>query len=207
MNTSNKELIFSLVEEGWLKTPNIIRAFLTIKREDFVLDKVKDSAYLNTALSIGFGQTISQPLVVAFMLELLQPQKGEKILDIGSGSGWTTALLAYLVQPTGKVIGIDIKKELITFGENNVKKYNFLRKKIVEFIWSDGKLGYEKYAPYDKILVSASSDTIPSKLLEQLKINGRLVIPIQDTIILVEKLANNKIKTQEFPGFVFVPLV
>ncbi|MGC8851948.1 MAG: protein-L-isoaspartate O-methyltransferase family protein, partial [Minisyncoccia bacterium] len=90
----NQQLVLSLIEDGWLKTPQIIEAFLNIKREDFVPDNEKEIAYLNTALPIGFNQTISQPLVVAFMLELLQPQKGEKILDIGSGSGWTTALLS-----------------------------------------------------------------------------------------------------------------
>ncbi len=203
----NQQLVLSLIEDGWLKTPQIIEAFLNIKREDFVPDNEKEIAYLNTALPIGFNQTISQPLVVAFMLELLQPQKGEKILDIGSGSGWTTALLSYLVQPNGKVVAIDIIKELVSFGENNVRKYNFLDKKIAEFVYGDGKLGYQKYAPYDKILVSASSKEIPHKLFKQLKIKGRLVIPINEAIVLLEKISYNKMIKTEFPGFVFVPLV
>ena len=89
-------LIDNLISEGWLKSPRIIEAFRKIKREDFLPDHLKDLAQLNEALPIGYGQTISQPLVVALMLELLEPKEGEKILDIGSGSGWTTALLAYI---------------------------------------------------------------------------------------------------------------
>src|SRR4030043_2280630 len=88
-------LINDLIKEGWLKTPRIIEAFSKIKRVDFLPEDIKDLAEENTALSIGFGQTISQPLVVAFMLELLEPKPGENILDIGAGSGWTAALLAY----------------------------------------------------------------------------------------------------------------
>jgi len=205
--TNNKQLILSLIDEGWLKTPAIIDAFLHIKREDFVPPDEKDVAYLNTALPIGFGQTISQPLVVAFMLELLKPQKGEKILDVGCGSGWTTALITYLVQPQGKVIGIDIIKELVMFAQKNIEKYQFLNKGRVQLIHGDGKLGFKKEVPYDKILVSASSSQIPTELLNQLKTNGRLVIPIKDSIVLVEKIHDNNIKKTEFPGFSFVPLV
>jgi len=205
--TNNKQLILSLIDEGWLKTPAIIDAFLHIKREDFVPPDEKDIAYLNTALPIGFGQTISQPLVVAFMLELLKPQKGDKVLDVGCGSGWTTALIAYLVQPQGKVIGIDIIKELVMFAQKNIEKYQLLNKGIVQLIHGDGKLGFKKEAPYDKILVSASSSQIPTELLNQLKTYGRLVIPIKDSIVLVEKIHDNNIKKTEFPGFAFVPLV
>ena len=109
-------LIDSLIKEGWLKTPRIIKAFREVKRVDFLPKEIKDLAELNEALSIGYGQTISQPLVVAFMLELLQPQPGDKILDVGSGSGWTTALLAQIVGQKGKVIAIDIIPELVEFG-------------------------------------------------------------------------------------------
>mgnify|MGYP001575730005 FL=1 len=99
-------LIDSLIKEGWLKTPKIIDAFQKIKREDFLPDNLKDSAEVDAAMPIGFGQTISQPLTVAFMLELLQPKEGDKILDVGSGSGWTTALLASIVGPAGEVMGL-----------------------------------------------------------------------------------------------------
>ena len=110
-------LVDILIQGGWLKTPRIIEAFYKIKRKDFLPEEMKDLAELNEALPIGFGQTISQPLVVAFMLELLQPQEGEKILDIGSGSGWTSALLAHIVS------GGELKsKTELPFMEAKVKK-------------------------------------------------------------------------------------
>lgn len=95
-----EELINDLIKQGYLKTPLIIEAFKNIKRKDFVSADLKDQADVNAPLPIGYSQTISQPLTVAFMLELLQPKPGEKILDIGAGSGWQTALLAYC-KPSG----------------------------------------------------------------------------------------------------------
>ena len=154
-------LIDDLIREGRLKTQNIIEAFRKIKRVDFLPQDMKNLAELNEALPIGFGQTISQPLVVAFMLELLEPKKGEKILDIGSGSGWTTALLAEIVGKQGKVIAIDIIPELVEFGKQNVAKYNFIKEGRVEFICVDGSKGYQKEAPYDKILASATASKLP----------------------------------------------
>jgi len=116
-------LINQLISEGTLKTPAIISAFEKIKREDFMLPENADEAEANYPLSIGHSQTISQPFTVAFMLELLEPQPGDKILDIGSGSGWTTALLAEIIGPQGQVFAIERIPELKKFGENNVKKY------------------------------------------------------------------------------------
>jgi len=112
-----QQLIQNLIDNGSLKTPEIIAAFQKIDRGDFVPDEVKNLAYENMALPIGWGQTISQPQVVAFMLELLQPQKGEKILDVGSGSGWQTALLASIVGDTGNVTAIASIPEVFAFGK------------------------------------------------------------------------------------------
>jgi len=167
-----------LVKKQWLKTKEIINAFKKIKREDFLPQDSKDLAELNEALPIGLGQTISQPLTVAFMLEQLQPKKGDKILDIGSGSGWTTALLGEITGLNGKVFALEIIKELKEFGEQNVSKYSFVKKGIARFILSDGSKGYEKEAPYDKILASASASEMPKEWKKQLKIGGRLVAPI-----------------------------
>ena len=234
-------LIDSLIEEGWLKTPRIIEAFKKIKRVDFLPKEIKDLAELNEALSIGYGQTISQPLVVAFMLEQLKPKEGDKILDIGSGSGWTSALLAEIIGSKGKVIAIDIIPELVEFGKKNVAKYNFLapyrtkgsgagiekglpagRQGIVEFICADGSKGYEKEAPYDKILASASAQSLPQAWKEQLKtralakrgderssstIGGRIVTPIGSSIWLFTKKSETEFEEIEYPGFAFVPLV
>jgi len=211
------DLVDSLIKEGWLKTPRIIEAFRQIKRVDFLPDDIKDLAELNEALPIGYGQTISQPLVVAFMIELLDPQPRDKILDVGSGSGWTSALLAEIVGEKGKVIAIDIIPELVEFGKKNVSKYNFLEKGIVEFICADGSKGYQKEAPYDKILASASARELPKPWKEQLKIGGRIVTPIGSSIWLFIKKTPSFAKATagkesefeeiEYPGFAFVPLI
>ncbi len=200
-------LVEELIEEKWLKTPRIIDAFRKIKRVDFLPEEIKDLAELDEALSIGSGQTISQPLVVAFMLELLQPEEGEKILDVGSGSGWTSALLGEIVGERGKVIAIDLVSELKEFGEKNVAKYGFVKEGRVEFICADGSKGYEKEAPYDKILVSATAFKLMPAWKEQLKIGGRIVTPIDSSIWLFIKKSENNFEEKEYPGFIFVPLI
>lgn len=196
-----------LIKKGYLKINNIIDAFKKIKRADFILDGIKNLSEENSALPIGYGQTISQPLTVAFMLELLSPKKGEKVLDVGFGSGWTTALLSHIVGDKGKVFAIEFIPELFEFGKKNVSKYNFNEKKIANFILGDGKDGYEKESPFDRILCSAEAKTVPISFKKQLKKGGRIVIPVKSSIFLLEKISENKFKEKEFYGFSFVPLV
>ncbi|MDP2930335.1 MAG: protein-L-isoaspartate O-methyltransferase [bacterium] len=225
-------LIDSLIADGWLKTPAIINAFRVINRADFLSaealtqiglsEKIEDAAEANEALPIGFDQTISQPLVVAFMLELLQPEPGQKILDIGCGSGYTTALLANIISQkkspitnnqspidqNGKVIGIEIVPELVKFAEKNTSKYNFVEKGIAEIIHTDGSKGYPAEEPFDRILASASAQNkIPEAWKHQLKIGGRIVCPIKNSIWLFIKKSEDNFEMTEFPGFVFVPLI
>ena len=200
-------LIDDLIEGGWLKDDRIISAFTKIKRVDFVTPGMEDLSQLNEALPIGYGQTISQPLVVGFMIELLDPREGEKILDVGSGSGWTTALLAELVGEMGKVVAVEIIPELKTFGESNVRKYDFVERGIAQFICGDGSKGYKSQAPFDKILASASAKEMPNAWKEQLKIGGRIVTPIDSSIWLFIKKSETEFEKTEYPGFVFVPFV
>ena len=170
-------------------------------------DDLKDIAVTNEALPIGHGQTISQPLVVAFMLELLQPEAGNKVLDIGSGSGWTTALLAEIIKK-GEVIGIEIIPELVDFGRKNTAKYSFAEGLVIKFICTDGSKGYKKEIPYDRILVSASSrDEIPKAWKKQLRPGGRIVAPVGESIWLLTKNNDGSFEEIEYPGFIFVPLV
>lgn len=202
------DLINRLIETGWLKTPIIINAFREIKRKDFLPENLKKFSSLNEALSIGFGQTISQPLVVAFMLEKLQPKQGEKVLDIGSGSGYTTALLANIVGNRGRVVSIELIQKLKDFQEKNLLKYNFIKKGRIKLICADGSKGYKKEAPFDKILVSASvKKEIPKAWKDQLKAGGRIVSSVRQSIWVLEKQSNKEFKKNEYPGFVFVPLV
>ncbi len=200
-----KQLIEDLISREYLKTPRIIDAFYKIDRVDFVPEDLKVEAYVNVPLPIGYGQTISQPLTVAFMLELLQPKEGDKILDVGSGSGWQSSMLAHIAGDKGKVLAIERIPELSEFGKNNSKKYNF---KNLEFIIGNGSAGYEKEASYDRIIVAAAAfDKIPKELKRQLKIGGRLVIPVENSIWLVVKKAEDEYEEKEFPGFAFVPLI
>jgi len=204
-----KELLEHLKEQGVLQSPQIIKAFSAINREDFVVRDMKDWAQLDEVLPLPSGQTISQPYVVAFMLEKLAPKEGQRFLDIGSGSGWTTALLAFLVGPKGKVIGIEVLPELKAFGEKNVSKYNFVKRGIAECICKNGSEGHAREAPYDGILVSASLPTkeLPPAWKEQLKIGGRIVVPIQHSIWVFTKQDETHFTSEEYPGFAFVPFV
>lgn len=200
-------LIKDLMSSGHLKTPRIIDAFQKIDRKDFVLNEYKDEAYANTALPIGHGQTISQPLTVAFMLELLQPEEGNKILDVGSGSGWQTALLAYIVGSEGKIFAVELIPELMNFAIKNISKYDFIQKKIVEFRCFNAINGIPEEAPFDRIISAASSSEIPSAWKEQLKIGGRMVVPVRESIWLLVKKGENEFEEKEYKGFSFVPFI
>ncbi len=189
--------------------PAILEAFKSIRREDFVPLDVQELASFNEALPIGYNQTISQPLVVGFMLELLEPKRGERILDIGAGSGWTCALLSYIVGKEGKVIGLEVIPELAEFGKKNVAKYSFIERGIAKYLCQDASHGYPLEAPYDGILVSASlsKKELPRAWREQLKTGGNIVVPIQESIWVFTKKSETEFKEQEYPGFVFVPFV
>ncbi len=200
---TNQELVNYLIKLGVLKTPRIISAFLKIDRADFVLPEQQGEAYQDYPLPIGYGATISQPYTVAFMLELLGPKREEKILDVGSGSGWTTALLSEIVGKKGKVFGVEIVPELVEFGRKNLKKYQLQNAKILKA----GKvLGLPPQAPFNKILVSAAASSLPQKFLSQLSAPGKLVMPIGNSIWKIEKNSTSHITQEEYPGFSFVPL-
>jgi len=202
-----KYLIKELMEEGILKTPSIIDAFEKVDRKDFVPEELKDKAYLNTPLPIGYGQTISQPLTVAFMLELLQPEKGNRVLEIGSGSGWQTALLAHIVSGEGKVFAAELIPELMAFGRKNVAKYGFIKKGIVEFHSFNATKGMPEEAPFDRIISAASGMELPAAWKEQLKVGGRIVAPVKDAIHMLVKKSETEFDESVYPGFAFVPLI
>jgi len=201
------KLVNNLIQNGYLKRDSLIEAFSHINRIEFVPKELEMQAEMDMALPIGFGQTISQPLVVSIMLDLLDPQEGQKILDIGSGSGWTTALLSHVVGKKGKVIAIERIKALADWGQVNADKYSFVKNGVAEFHNADGGHGFASEAPYDRILASASVHEIPQALKDQLKVGGKMVIPVGNSIVYLEKESEDSFYKEEFPGFTFVPFV
>jgi protein-L-isoaspartate(D-aspartate) O-methyltransferase len=208
--TSMNNLINKLIKDGYLKSDLIIEAFSEISRSEFIPDNLEKDANADIALPIGYGQTISQPKTVAFMLELLSPERGQNVLDVGSGSGWTSALFCYIVGRHGRVTSLEIIEKLMEWGKSNVGKYgNYLRdgqEGIAEFYSTDGRRGFKKYAPYDRILVSASCESVPEDLKNQLKIGGKMVIPVGDSLWFLERKSEKEFYKEEYPGFAFVPL-
>ncbi len=202
-----EKLIKELIKSGALKTENIIEAFRKIDRADFVASYYRPLAHQNSALPTLHGQTISQPYTVALMLELLSPKEGDKILDVGSGSGWQTAMLANIVGPKGRVFGIEVIPEVKNFGEENISKYNFVKKGIVKLFNINAENGLPEEAPFDRIISAASGKKVPPAWKKQLKIGGRMVLPIKESIHLLIKKGENDFEEKEFPGFVFVPFV
>ena len=182
----------------------VAKAFRAVRREDYLPPEQIGMADLDTPLPIGFGQTNSQPMTVRLMLEWLEVEPGSKILDVGSGSGWTTALLAKLTGPKGKVYAVEIVPELVDFGRDNCQRAGVVN---AEFHQAGKKLGLPKFAPYDRILVSAEASRLPEELLGQLISGGKLVVPVKTDILEVEKLPGGQTDIFIHPGFVFVPLL
>lgn len=215
---NNEQIVDELVSGGYLKTPEIINAFRAIDRADFVLPEYKSEAYGNYPLLIGFGQTISQPLTVAFMLELLEPHTGERVLDVGAGSGWVSALLAHVVseksqipnlqsQNFGGVVAIERIPELCDFVKQNIEKYGLISNGVVELHCQDATAEIPN-GPYDKIIAAAAaSKDIPDEWRRKLKVGGKIVAPIGGSIWRFTKKSETEWNEEEFPGFAFVPLV
>jgi protein-L-isoaspartate(D-aspartate) O-methyltransferase len=197
------DLVTHLQSTAILTLDNLIKALEQIDRADFVLPEYQALAYEDVALPIGAGQTISQPSTVVFMLKHLSPKPGERILEVGSGSGWVTALVAELVGKKGNVVGVELIPELTRLGQRNLATYELPQARIVQAI---DQVGLPEEAPFDKILVSAAAQELPQDLVEQLRVGGTMVIPIQNSIYKVTKLNDTEIDMQEFPGFMFVPL-
>lgn len=203
---TNDELVAQLVDSRTLRSLQLIHAFKSVDRKYFVPSELHTQAYADYPLPIGLGQTISQPSTVAFMLQLLQPLPGQRILEVGAGSGYVAALLAYVVGGKGKVVALERLAQLAALAKRNLK--SFLLPQLM-YVTADGSQGYPRSAPYDRILVSAAADELPSALLEQLTEQGRLVAPVgsgyQD-IVLVERTPQG-FKQKRYPGFAFVPLI
>ncbi|MBI3627603.1 MAG: methyltransferase domain-containing protein [Candidatus Sungbacteria bacterium] len=201
------ELIKALEAKGVLASAALCRAFAKVDRAHFVPPSVFPLAYHDTALPIGWGQTISQPYTVAFMLELLAPQAGDHILDVGSGSGWQTAMLAEMVGRRGKVYAIELVRNLFEFGKKNIEQYPQLFQR-VRFYCQNAETGLpqvaEAIAGFDAIIAAARVAEVPQAWRAQLKIGGRLVYPKANAIYREIKREQGW-EVTKYPGFVFVP--
>jgi len=197
-------LINAMILSDRVESPQIIDAFRVVDRKYFVPESFTEHIYVDAPLPIGNNQTISQPSTVAFMLEQLDSGEGDKVLDIGSGSGWTTALLCHIVGEKGSVTGLERMDALVEQGEKNLSKLQFGRYCHIQRAGEKLGLPGEKF---DRILVSASADEIPEELFLQLKIGGILVIPVKNSIFKFKKVSETYVEKEEFYGFVFVPLI
>lgn len=201
-------LITVLKEKGVLRDPRIEAALCAVDRKDFVPKELADLAYEDDAFPIGFGQTISQPYTVVFMLELLEVGIGEVVLDVGYGSGWQTGLLAHLVGDSGTVYGIEIVRELCHFGEANIKKYPKLASHVrLECRDASSGARIPRGTYLDKIIAAAEVVRVPDAWRRELRVGGKMVYPSGGSIIVETNLGANNFARKEFPGFAFVPFV
>ena len=198
------EMVENQLQANGITSKDIIEAFLKVPRHQFVPDDHKDKSYLDMPLPIGHAQTISQPFVVAFMLQRLELMKGHKVLEVGTGSGYQTALLSEM---GCEVITVEFVEELSRRAELTLKNLEY---KNVKFVVGDGRYGFEEGSPYDRIVVSAASGDIPENLIGQLNDSGgRMIIPVgresQHLVMIVKK--DNSVDKKRLGPVKFVPLV
>jgi len=200
------ELINFLKNMKFLTDNNVESAFRNIPRHEFILSSELGRAYYNEPLPIMKNQTISQPGVVSRMSEWLDVKDKQNILEIGTGSGWQTAILSCLVG-TGIVHSIEIHPELEKFARKNLEKFCLDN---VNVILGDGSMGYPKASPYDRIIITAACTEIPLPLLDQLSDNGLIIAPVGDTsqsLVLLKKTSKGIIEIKNESNYVFVPLL
>lgn len=208
MEREREALVNSLVRRGYIVSANVEEAMRRVPREEFVLERLRRDAYVDTPLPIGVGQTISAPHMVAIMAEKLDLEPGHKVLEIGSGSGYHAAVVAEMVAPGGHVYTIERIEPLASFAEENLKRTGY--KDSVTVIMGDGSKGLKEHAPFDRIFVACSAPDVPAPLTEQLADGGKMLVPVggrmyQD-LICVERRGSRYLK-KSHGGCVFVPLI
>lgn len=200
-----ENLIKKMKQDGFLSSDKVEQVMRKTPRHLFVPENLQVEAYADGPLPTKDNQTISQPSVVARMTELLQVEKGNKVLEVGSGSGWQSAILSFLVGDTGRVYTIDKSSELAEFARKNHKKAGIAGVQVIE---GDGTAGLAEYAPFDRIIVTASCKEIPSPLLEQLsENNGLLIAPVKESLVLIKKTPEGIREIKREFGYIFAPLV
>ncbi|UCD04291.1 MAG: protein-L-isoaspartate(D-aspartate) O-methyltransferase [Candidatus Woesearchaeota archaeon] len=201
-----KKKLLKYWKNNIIRDERILKVLEKVPRENFILEEHKDYAYVDEPLPILKGQTISQPTTVAFMTQALEPKKGQRILEIGAGSGYQAAILSEIVGTKGKIITVERIYELFEYAKDKLKDYSN-----VEVILGDGSKGYEKESPYDRIIVTAAAPNVPDPLFDQLKENGILLIPVGGGFFGQKMLRVKKIKgkkeAENLGSFIFVPLI
>ncbi len=215
--TDWEKLLENLTKQGTLRTSIVIAALQKVPRARFLSADSQAYSATDTPLPIGQGQTISAPHMVAIMNEALQLQTGQKILEVGAGSGWHAATLAEIVAPKeaprsewGHIYTVEINQTLAEMARKNIMNTGYSDR--VSIIQGDGSRGYAEKAPFDRIVVAAAAPEIPKPLIEQLKSEGIMLIPVGSaslfqTLLKVTKEANGKLKEQSLGGVAFVPLM
>lgn len=197
------ELVESLKQKG-ITDELLLNALSKVEREKFVPLVMKPNAYKDIALPIGYSQTISQPFTIAIMTQALQIKKGDKVLEIGTGSGYQAAVL---FEMGAKVYSIERQMDIYN---DVLKRFEKLGIR-VHCKCGDGTLGWDQYSPFDKIIVTAGSPSIPDTLKKQLAVNGKMVIPVgnmsSQTLKVLTKTAENEFEIEDIPQFAFVPLI
>jgi len=199
-----KKLTAGIRDKG-ISDERVLNALNDIPRHFFLDSAFDDAAYADKAFPIGEGQTISQPYTVAYQTQLLEVRPFDKVLEIGSGSGYQAVVLAKV---GAQVYTIERQKKLFELN----KKFDYLKKfPNIKFFYGDGFEGLPTYAPFDKILITAAAPEVPPKLVEQLKIGGMMVLPVGSgevqRMMRVTKLQNNALKEEVFDHFSFVPML
>ncbi|MCK4529972.1 MAG: protein-L-isoaspartate(D-aspartate) O-methyltransferase [Candidatus Marinimicrobia bacterium] len=199
---TKREKMVKLLKEYGIRDRRILDAFLTIPRHLFMPEDENERSYRDQAVPIGCGQTISQPYVVALMLELLELKPQDKVLEIGSGSGYVTALLSLLVK---KITGIELEEDLAKRSKKVLQKLNIDN---VDIFCKDGHSGHSARAPYDIILLSAAPEALPENLLSQLKPSGKLILPVGkfDQLLVLYEQKDGEWKGNVITDVYFVPL-
>ncbi len=197
-----QQMVREQIEARGIKSQDIIQSFLVVPRHLFVPEEYQSNAYEDSPLSIGFGQTISQPYMVALMTEALDIKKGMKVLEIGTGSGYQSAILSEI---GCKVYSVEKIPQLAEKAEDILHRLHYY----VHIHIGDGSLGLKEFSPYQRIIVTAAAPSIPCSLVEQLEENGKIVIPVGDYFfqeLVRGSKRQGKITTENFGGCQFVPL-